>query len=191
MQYVIDYAGSYEGTFAATRSPVRETLYTTRNAALKDLAMVIPGDTEAILKDMVQVKGEEGWYVYLNQEDADADDTGASALALIARAPEGATHKRNPRGKTPLPSEVVPYMSPTKMPKMTSLNREQLEAEGYIVKDLSEEQKEERRSYFLVQSRTLDEALKVLRHYVKEGTKAFIHDRGPGLYNCYVRKTGL
>lgn len=88
MQYVIDYAGSYEGTFAATRSPVRETLYTTRNAALKDLAMVIPGDTEAILKDMVQVKGEEGWYVYLNQEDADADDTGASALALIARAPE-------------------------------------------------------------------------------------------------------
>lgn len=33
----------------------------------------------------------------------------------------GATHKRNPRGKTPLPSEVVPYMSPTKMPKMTSL----------------------------------------------------------------------
>ncbi len=82
-------------------------------------------------------------------------------------------------------------MSPTKMPKMTSLNREQLEAEGYIVTDLSEEQKEERRSYFLVQSRTLDEALKVLRHYVKEGTKAFIHDRGPGLYNCYVRKTGL
>ena len=100
----------------------------------------------------------------------------------------GAIHKRNPRGKTPLPSEVVPYMSLT---KMTSLNREQLEAEGYIVTDLSEEQKEERRSYFLVQSRTLDEALKVLRHYVKVGTKAFIHDRGPGLYNCYVRKTGL
>ena len=103
----------------------------------------------------------------------------------------GVTHKRNPRGKTPMPSEVVPHMSPTKMPKMTSLNREQLEAEGYIVTDLSEEQKEERRSFFLVQSRTLDEALKVLRHYVKVGTKAFIHDRGPGLYNCYVRKTGL
>lgn len=65
MHYVIDYAGSYEGTFAATRSLVRETLYATRNAALKDLAMVIPGDTEAILKDMVQVKGEEGWYVYM------------------------------------------------------------------------------------------------------------------------------
>lgn len=85
MQYVIDYAGSYEGTFAATRSPVRETLYTTRNAALKDLAMVIPGDTEAILKDMVTVKGEEGWYVYLNQEDADAEARKRSTMARSSK----------------------------------------------------------------------------------------------------------
>jgi hypothetical protein len=73
---------------AATQTPVRETVYDGYVAALKDLARVIPGDTEAIFEAMRVVEADDGIYVYADQASADADDDGSTGLAVIARAPE-------------------------------------------------------------------------------------------------------
>lgn len=86
MTYIIQTAGHLDSTLAACRVPVRETAYPSRRAAMRDLAMVIPGDTDAILADMVAVDGSDGWYVYTSQGDADGDGDGSHAIAVIARA---------------------------------------------------------------------------------------------------------
>lgn len=85
--YVITSAGQYEGTMAACRIPVRTTRYATVEAAERDIAMVREGSTEELLETQVSVHGEDGWYVYASQEDADRDQDGSRAIAVIERAP--------------------------------------------------------------------------------------------------------
>jgi len=41
---------------------------------------------ESIGDDMVAIRADDGTYCYRLQEDADADDTGASAAAVVSRA---------------------------------------------------------------------------------------------------------
>lgn len=85
--YVIRYAGQYESALAVCRSPIRTTRYESVVMAERDIAMVREGDTETLLAAQVSVRGDDGWYVYASQEDADADDDGSSAIAVIERAP--------------------------------------------------------------------------------------------------------
>jgi hypothetical protein len=81
--YVIRNAGQYESTLASTGTPIRATVYTDRRAAMLDLARV----ARLHLPDMVACAGgDSDWYVYASQEDADADDTGESAMAIVATA---------------------------------------------------------------------------------------------------------
>lgn len=87
MSFVITYAGQLESQMAACRIPIRTTKYNTIGEAKADLAMMIPGVTTDILANMVVVKGD-GWYVYADQDAADADDDGSSAIACIMRAPK-------------------------------------------------------------------------------------------------------
>lgn len=86
-QYTIRSAGCHDSTLAATGTPVG-TVYPTLSAAMRELARVIPGDTARLFADMVAVESCDGSdvYVYLTDEDADADDTGESALAVLALA---------------------------------------------------------------------------------------------------------
>lgn len=83
--YVIRYAGQYASALAACRCPIKTTRYESVEAAERDIAMVREGDTATLLADQVSVRGEDGWYVYASQEDADSDDDGSSAIAVIER----------------------------------------------------------------------------------------------------------
>lgn len=87
MSFVITYAGQLESQMASCRIPIRTTKYNTIGEAKTDIAMMIPGVTTDILANMVAVKGD-GWYVYADQDAADADDDGSSAIACIMRAPK-------------------------------------------------------------------------------------------------------
>lgn len=91
--YVITRAGQYEGTMAACRIPVRTTRYESVEAAMRDLAMVREGDTATLLAAQVSVRGDDGWYVYASQDDADSDDDGSCAIAVIERAPVDRTYE--------------------------------------------------------------------------------------------------
>lgn len=81
--YVIRYAGQYESALAACRCPIKTTRYESVVMAERDIAMVREGDTAALLAAQVSVRGDDGWYVYASQDDADADDDGSSAIAVI------------------------------------------------------------------------------------------------------------
>ena len=85
--YVIRYAGQYESALAACRCPIRTTRYESVETAERDIAMVREGSTDELLAEQVSVRADDGWYVYASQDDADADDDGSSAIAVIARAP--------------------------------------------------------------------------------------------------------
>ena len=86
-KFVITYAGQYESTLKSCGSPINETLYDTWQDAMMDIARVWPGDTKTVFAEMEAVEGADGHYVYRNDEDADADDTGADAIAIIEAAP--------------------------------------------------------------------------------------------------------
>lgn len=87
-RYTIRSAGCHDSTLAATGTPVG-TVYPTLGAAMRELARAIPGDTARLFAGMVAVEscdGSDDVYVYLTDEDADADDTGESAIAVLALA---------------------------------------------------------------------------------------------------------
>lgn len=89
MSFTFSYAGQFESTLVVTTpgaSRVSDLRYATLEAAMMDLARVMPGDTKAIYADLEAREGAEGWYVYRDETDADADETGASAIAVIAEA---------------------------------------------------------------------------------------------------------
>lgn len=85
--YVITYAGQYESTLASCGAPINETVYPTWQAAMMDIARVWPGDTKTVFAEMEAVEGAEGYYVYRNEEDAENDQDGSIAIAVIEEAP--------------------------------------------------------------------------------------------------------
>lgn len=78
--YVIRNAGQFESTLGACGSPIRTTEYRSVKEAAADVAKVARlGDGEMHVAGPC---GDADWYVYANEEDADADD-GSGALAII------------------------------------------------------------------------------------------------------------
>lgn len=90
MSFTFSFAGQFESTLVVTTPGARrvsDLRYATIEAAMMDLARVMHGDTKAIYADLEAREGAEGWFVYRDEADADADDTGAAAIAVIEEAP--------------------------------------------------------------------------------------------------------
>lgn len=84
--YVIRNAGQYESALASCREPVRVTEY----PGLQDAIRAVGNIACLNVSEMVYVEGGIAgeFYLYADQEDADRDDSGAHALAIIVTKAE-------------------------------------------------------------------------------------------------------
>jgi hypothetical protein len=83
--FVISYAGQHESALKSCGEPCREHEYATPADAKYAFACVWPAETDATLASMVEVRTDDGIYIYLDQDDADNDPDGSQAVACIER----------------------------------------------------------------------------------------------------------
>ena len=74
---------TYRVAYNHTSSRTVADLASARSAVLRE-ARQVDGDVRAD-DDLVYIRCEDGIYVYLSQDAADADETGAAAFACISR----------------------------------------------------------------------------------------------------------
>ncbi len=75
----MNYTIRYNHTGPAKAGCLADAKLAVRRQAMTDLGFAL----SAAPKEVVYVRAEDGIYAYLSQADADADETGANAFAVI------------------------------------------------------------------------------------------------------------